>query len=195
MCIRDSFYSSHTDLSSFLFYTPLFPILPLILFLISFYTCRYLHILIYIPDSSTIWPRTFYRSGWLRCDVVISVCVLCFELVDGVFSFWAFDIRCYIILYLIHTLYYTLLLYIISYTLLHIILYYLILYSSPHSFSFSSFLLFWSYLIFHSPLFCSQYSFYTCRYLHILIYIQSFLLSPNKLSINIKRNLSILCLG
>jgi hypothetical protein len=34
----------------------------------SKYTCRYLHILIYIlllfPN---IWPRTFYRSGWLRC--------------------------------------------------------------------------------------------------------------------------------
>jgi hypothetical protein len=39
----------------------MFPLPP-----ISFYTCRYLHILIYIP---TIRPRTFYRSGWLRCDV------------------------------------------------------------------------------------------------------------------------------
>jgi hypothetical protein len=41
----------------------------------SFYTCRYLHTVIYIllpiySSSRTIWPRTFYRSGWLRCDVL-----------------------------------------------------------------------------------------------------------------------------
>jgi hypothetical protein len=57
----------------------------------SFYTCRYLDMFIYIllsiypllplPSSQpifcslllfpipNIWPRTFYRSGWLRCDV------------------------------------------------------------------------------------------------------------------------------
>ena len=41
----------------------------------SFYTCRYLHILIYILSkySRIIWPRTFYRSGWLRC--VVRICV------------------------------------------------------------------------------------------------------------------------
>ena len=40
----------------------------------SFYTCRYLDILIYIPDSSpTIPPRMFYRSGWLRC--VVRICI------------------------------------------------------------------------------------------------------------------------
>ena len=36
----------------------------------SFNTCRYLDRLIYIPPAfSTIWPRMFYRSGWLRCVV------------------------------------------------------------------------------------------------------------------------------
>ena len=59
----------------------------------SFYTCRYLHILIYIqssfssipnllPTPNSFWPRMFYRSGWLRCVVFISI-RLCsrFELV------------------------------------------------------------------------------------------------------------------
>ena len=51
----------------------------------SFYTCRYLHILIYIPSQSTIRPRTFYRSGWLRRVGLkyIGNPGLCFELVDG----------------------------------------------------------------------------------------------------------------
>ena len=35
----------------------------------SFYTCRYLRNLIYIESIylSRVWPRMFYRSGWLRC--------------------------------------------------------------------------------------------------------------------------------
>ena len=63
------------------------PILP------SFYTCRYLHMVIYIqsishqhsssfpllffsssiPNPSTIRPRTIYRSGWLRCVGLIGM--------------------------------------------------------------------------------------------------------------------------
>ena len=75
--------SSHPNLFSSSFPTLLFfPITPLpfpILFCssflqYSFYTCRYLHILIYIPDSSkNIRPRMFYRSGWLRCVGLISI--------------------------------------------------------------------------------------------------------------------------
>ena len=74
------------------FLTPLLPSLPHLSFflsqssssilpnppLISFYTCRHLDILIYIP---TVRPRMFYRSGWLRCVMVISV-VFCFELLE-----------------------------------------------------------------------------------------------------------------
>jgi hypothetical protein len=47
----------------------------------------------YGPHTSTIqnWPRTFYRSGWLRCDV--------------------FDVRSYIILIHTHTIYCYLILY------------------------------------------------------------------------------------
>jgi len=39
----------------------------------SLYTCRYFDILIYIPDTRQTWPRMFYRSGWLRCHVFISM--------------------------------------------------------------------------------------------------------------------------
>ena len=128
---------------------------------------------------------------------------LCFELVDVI------DIRCCIITIIIHILllyYIILLLYLI---LLHYYTYtiilYLILYSSSSSsllFSpfplYSSLTLFFPsltipfpysfytcrylhtviYILFQSiffPIifFSSQYSFYTCRYLHILIYILS----------------------
>ena len=35
---------------------------------VSVLTYGYLYLLIY--SHRTIWPRMFYRSGWLRCDVV-----------------------------------------------------------------------------------------------------------------------------
>jgi len=72
---------------------------------------------------------------------------------------WCFEL---VLLYLILSLYIIILLYIISYTLL-----------------FSS-----SILIFSSPLptfLPSSYPTNTCRYLHILIYIQSFILSSSHL--------------
>ena len=38
--------------------------------------------------STRIWPRMFYRSGWLRCVVVISIWLgFCFVLVKG---YWCF---------------------------------------------------------------------------------------------------------
>jgi hypothetical protein len=98
-----------------------------------FYTCRHLHILIYIINThQQFWPRMFYRSGWLRCVGFIScVFVLCwwmildselvFELLDG------FERLTYGVI-----LYY--------YTHIHILIY-LILYSSFY-------LLFLSSLIF-----------------------------------------------
>ena len=113
----------------------------------------------------------FYRSGWLRCDVFINV------------SSWCdvFDVRC--ILYLI--LYYYIL-YIILYSPLPLI------YSSvpfPSIFLlFSSSLLFSPLLFFYHPFlppsqpFPSQYSFYTCRYFHNLIYILSVFNNPKYLT-------------
>jgi hypothetical protein len=59
----------------------------------SFYTCRYLHILIYIPPVPTIWPRTFYRSGWLRCDVFNSW-ESCLSLTPHVLSEWMVEVWC-----------------------------------------------------------------------------------------------------
>jgi hypothetical protein len=78
----------------------------------SFYTCRYLHILIYIlsqysnppPSKSTIRPRTFYRSGWLRCDVFNYVVfgsvwdwagVLVYVLTPHVLSEWMVEVWCW----------------------------------------------------------------------------------------------------
>ena len=103
-----------------------------------------------------------------------------------------FDVWCYIVYYY----YYIIILYIIYYILYiyiyyYYILYYTLLYYTIISYTILSSLLphllflFHSILIFlpfplSSPilslpiLFSSQYSFYTCRYLHILIYIQSF---------------------
>ena len=42
----------------------------------------------------------FYRSGWLRCVGLISVCVLVY-----VSCVWVIDVRCYIVYYII--IYYT----------------------------------------------------------------------------------------
>ena len=141
-------------------------------------------------------------SGWfggLAFDVLSWCDVSC----------W-FDVRCYIVYYI---LYYYILYYYILYIYIYYyyILYYTLLYYTIISYTILSSLLphllflFHSILIFlpfplSSPilslpiLFSSQYSFYTCRYLHILIYIQSFqsshlihnpffpLLSPSDLS-------------
>ena len=78
------------------------------------------------------------------------------------------DVRCYIVYYILYyyILYYIIIYYTYTYTYTIIIYYYLILYSSYSS----DLLLFLSF----SPilfLFQSSHSFYTCRYLHILIYI------------------------
>jgi hypothetical protein len=50
---------------------------------LSVLTYTYLYSLSIFPSqySRIIWPRTFYRSGWLRCDVVISIGIR--------FMFWA----------------------------------------------------------------------------------------------------------
>jgi hypothetical protein len=94
----------------------------------SFYTCRYLHILIYILPSPTIRPRTFYRSGWLRCDVFNSWEWYRFQFE---FMFWPRTfyrsgwLRCYIL----YIILYLILLYIYYYYI--IILY--ILYPIPSS--------------------------------------------------------------
>jgi hypothetical protein len=46
-----------------------------------------------------------------------------------------------------------------------------------------------SFLSFIFPILSNpSHSFYTCRYLHILIYIPSLPIFPNKLSINIRRS-------
>jgi hypothetical protein len=134
-------YYTYTIIYYILYYTLLFLLLLSFLFLLSssllflFYflihsilvgSCRYLFI---SQTHLPIWPRMFYRSGWLRCDVVkyvgnpVWVCVLCFELVLtlGV-------VLCYI-------LYIT----IIIHILLLYIYYYYILYSSDLIFSQSIF--------------------------------------------------------
>jgi hypothetical protein len=87
------------------------------------------------------------KSEDYRCSVLVGV-YLGFVLVFGV------------IYYIIHTLLY----YIIIHILLYLIISYTILFFSSSLPTFSS-----------STSSSSQYSFYTCRYLHILIYVQSFL--------------------
>jgi hypothetical protein len=97
--------------------------------------------------------------------------VLAFELV--------LTLGVYCILLLYYILYYT-------YTIIHILLFYLILYSSVLPSNLSSSILFSSLLPLQSsssfphsppPHLSSINSFYTCRYLHILIYIPFF---PNQ---------------
>jgi hypothetical protein len=84
------------------------------------------------------WPRTFYRSGWLRCDVfncvvfvyVLSWCsvlswCLCVVLYIIIHIILSYTIIILILLYLIHTyiiLYYTILYY--TYYIIYYILYY-----------------------------------------------------------------------
>jgi hypothetical protein len=148
----------------FIFHTHLlWSILPIPIFILylSVLTYTYLYSRL-ISSFQQFWPRTFYRSGWLRCVVVI-----CIRL--GLRLSWWMVLTLGVILYIILYYYYTYT--IISYTCIilllytiHILLLYLILYSPP--------------FLFYTPLFLilplpSQYSFYTCRYLHILIYIPS----------------------
>ena len=106
---------------------------------------------IFSSSSSTqFWPRTKYRSGWLRCDVVMSMC-------SGLS--W-----CYIVLlYSILILYYILLIYLSQSSLLFLPTFSF----SSSSFSSSSVLLSPTNLSSVPP----SHSFYTCRYLHILIYV------------------------
>jgi hypothetical protein len=96
--------------------------------------------------------------------------VSCWWMVFGVACWWMVEVWSYI--YIIIYYYYYILLYIhyyiIYYTilLLYIIILYIILYSSL--------------LLFSPPLpFPISHSFYTCRYLHILIYIIYNPLPPN----------------
>jgi hypothetical protein len=94
------------------------------------------------------WPRTFYRSGWLRCVGFISIW---FWAGGWLFMFWAggilYILYYYIIYYTIH--YY----YIISYTILS----FYSLSSFPSSPLFRSYLLFYSsslssiLFLLHSP--------------------------------------------
>ena len=128
----------------------------------------------------------FYRSGWLRCvglkyiGIPVWSWCLAFELV------YRCDVRCYILYIILYYYYYILLYYyIISYTItilyIHIHYYIIIhiLYSSvlliylPNLPSPNIPLLISS---FPHPNPILSHSFYTCRYLHILIYIQSLIL-------------------
>jgi hypothetical protein len=105
----------------------------ILLYYILYYTLPLLFpILLSLPSSPNIWPRTFYRSGWLRCVVVI--CIR--------FMFWAggwllwFELVLYYILYYYYT-YYIILLYIHYYIISYLILYspLLLFFSSiPHLF-------------------------------------------------------------
>ena len=104
-------------------------------------------------SSVLVWWILVFVSGWVLVG-------LCLELLGiehlgvlrkGIGWVWAFDVR-----YILYIIYYT---YIYTYTYL----YYLILYSSFQFFS-SQYL---------SLTLTFQYSFYTCRVLHILIYISN----------------------
>jgi hypothetical protein len=186
---------------------------PRFILYLSVLTYTYLYSLSISLPNPNIWPRTNYRrdvsSGvvlfvwcsvlvfWLRCDVVISRCS---------FMFWAggWLLTLGVILYIT----------IISYTIIICILYYyyiilyitiIIYYTLPSSHSLFLPIFLFLPILSSFPLYSNipspplqssssilpfpQYSFYTCRYLHILIYIPSF---PNKLSINIKRNTHLL---
>ena len=100
----------------------------------SFYTCRCLFFDTYIPASQQFWPRMFYRSGWLRCDVfnLYSEVLWCLSWCDGFgwMSYWN-SVRCLerltyrVILYI---LYYILLL-LYTYIYIHILLLYIIYYT------------------------------------------------------------------
>ena len=66
----------------------------------SFYTCRCLTGHTYILEGipwMTFWPRMFYRSGWLRCDVFnYGYPVLVFWFVFISFSRCAFVCSCWV---------------------------------------------------------------------------------------------------
>ena len=156
----------------------------------SFYTCRYLDTLIYIPlqISRIFWPRMFYRSGWLRCDLGNGI----WFWFGGFVLVWCLGVYVIILyIYYYYILYYTLLssdlsssslpnlsppLPILNHSnhLIYIpiiwssstILIYLQFCSSLPLFFILSFIPSSSHLI----------SFYTCRHLDILIYIQILIL-------------------
>ena len=122
----------------------------------------YIYLFIFYQYSiiPNIWPRMFYRSGWLRCVGFISMwcfklCVrdsglafvLAFELV---LTLGVYYIIYYTIIYYIILLYIILLLYYYTYTIIHYIIisytYYILYYTlllnpflSPLSFSIPSF--------------------------------------------------------
>jgi hypothetical protein len=54
----------------------IFPIIPSFILYLSVLTYTYLYSR--LISFIQFWPRTFYRSGWLRCDVL-----------NCVFMFWA----------------------------------------------------------------------------------------------------------
>ena len=88
--LRSFFLSPNLSSLSLLIYLLFLSISSILPFLLihSFYTCRYLDMLIYIPDlSPTIRPRMFYRR-WMSSGAVLSMCDvwywcigLCFVLV------------------------------------------------------------------------------------------------------------------
>jgi hypothetical protein len=92
---------------SILFYSPL-----ILGILVGTYI--YLFILSQYYQTSTIWPRTFYRSGWLRCVVVICI-GLAFVLVLVLYIIISYT---YTIIIIYYKIYYYYILYILYYTLL-----------------------------------------------------------------------------
>ena len=154
----------------------------------SFYTCRYLHILIYIPFLS---PSQQFFLSQSQSDPARSIGV---DVSSGVVL-----LVCVYVLRWCSERVGDLTLGVILYTILYIYYYYTILFSSDlysssipsflpiYLLFYSSFILFLPILFYPSPsillpfpisiiLICSPpnpllYSFYTCRYLHILIYI------------------------
>jgi hypothetical protein len=179
--------------SIFLLNHPLLPPVPH-----SFYTCRYLHILIYIQSgylssllqfssslpsillpfpsifyhshpNPTIRPRTNYRRD-VSSGVVLFV--WCSVLVEGYLAFelvLTCGVYCVIILLYIISYLYSIRIY---YTIHYYYIIILILYSPI----LLIYLQFCSPLLFNSLLFQSSphHPRNTCRYLHILIYIHSF---------------------
>jgi hypothetical protein len=133
------FFHSFHPLPSFPLFLPnpsipsqpsVLPPTPHFILYLSVLTYTYL----YSSHSRIIWPRTFYRSGWLRC--VVRICgvfwwmveVCRFELVSGLTL--GVTIINYILLYYYYIIIHILLLY--YYTLLYYYCYtYYILYSSP----------------------------------------------------------------
>ena len=142
----------------------------------SFYTCRYLHTVIYVPFNIFQISDPAQIIGGMSRVVQFYLCGVRFWCGVCCVSCWCDGLTLGGILYYYYYTYtiIILLLYIISYTILS----YILLFSSYSSVLSSPLLLFLPY---QSPSFLSSHSstshsFYTCRYLHILIYILLFLL-------------------